>query len=134
MSELASTNIQSRPPEAYKRLMVACFVFAGIALGVGTALEFPLVAVGLYVLGMAGGMMIPYTTNYTLFDERDDTIHQRASGVTLAVFGWLAAIVFPSLVALSTTPHFEWGPVTMTLSITTAVVYITYGLLLGYYR
>ncbi|MCU4926864.1 DUF2178 domain-containing protein [Halobacteria archaeon AArc-dxtr1] len=134
MSELASTTIQSRSPEAYKRLMVACFVFAGIALGVGTALEFPLVAVGLYVLGVTGGMMIPYTTNYTLFDERDDTIHQRASGVTLAVFGWLAAIVFPSLVALSTTPHFEWGPVTTTLSITTAVVYITYGLLLGYYR
>lgn len=134
MPELAPTAIQSRPPETYKRLMVACFVFAGIALGVGTALEFPLVAVGVYVLGMAGGMIIPYTTDYTLFDERNDTIHQRASGVTLAVFGWLAAIVFPSLVALSTTSYFEWGPVTTTLSITTAVVYITYGLLLGYYR
>jgi len=134
MSEPTSTATQSRPPETFKRLMVACFVFAGIALGVGTALEFPLVAVGLYVLGMTGGMILPYTTSYTLFDERDDTIHQRASGVTLAVFGWLAAIIFPSLVALSTTPHFEWGPVTATLSITTAVVYITYGLFLGYYR
>lgn len=105
-----------------------------MALGVGTTIEFPLVAVGLYVIGMTGGIILPYTTSYTLFDERDDTIHQRASGVTLTVFGWLAAIVFPSLVALSTTPHFEWGPVTTTLSITTAVVYLTYGLLLGYYR
>lgn len=134
MSELASTAMQSRPPETYKRLMAACFVLAGIALGVGTALGFPLIAVGLYILGMAGGMTIPYNTNYTLFDERDDAIHQRASGVTLAVFGWLAAIVFPSLVALSTTPYFEWGPVTSTLSITTAAVYLTYALLLGYYR
>ncbi|MCD2201341.1 DUF2178 domain-containing protein [Halobacterium sp. KA-4] len=114
--------------------MTSCFVFAGIALGVGTALEFPLVAVGLYILGMAGGMVIPYITDYTMFDERDTTIHQRASGTTLALFGWLSTLVFPSLVALSTTPHFEWGPATTTLSITTAIVYLTYALLLGYYR
>lgn len=134
MSELSATVMQSRPPETYKRLMTACFVSAGIALGVGTALEFPLVAVGLYVLGMAGGIVIPYRTDYTLFDERDDTIHQRASGVTLALFGWLAAIVFPSLVVLSTTSYFEWGPVTTTLSLTTAVVFITYALLISYFR
>lgn len=114
--------------------MTSCFVFAGIALGVGTVLEFQLIGVGLYILGMASGMMIPYTTEYTMFDERDDTIHQRASGATLALFGWLAAITFPSLVALSTTTYFEWGSVTATLSITTAVVYITYALLAGYYR
>lgn len=134
MSESMVTVMRSRPPETYKRLMTACFVSAGIALGVGTALEFPLVAVGLYVLGMVGGTAIPSMTDYTMFDERDDTIHQRASGVTLAVFGWLAAIVFPSLVALSTTSYFTWGPVTTTLSITTAVVYITYALLIGYFR
>ena len=134
MPELAPTAIQSRPPETHKRLMIACFVFAGLALGVGTALEFPLVAVGLYALGMVGAILIPSVTDYTLFDERDDTIHQRASGVTLAAFGWLAAIVFPSLVALSTTPHFEWGPATGTLSITTTVVYLTYALLVGYYQ
>lgn len=134
MSELASTNTRSRSPETYKRLMAACFAFAGLALGVGAALDFPLVAVGLYILGMTGGLVIPRLTDYTMFDERDDAIHQRASGVTLAVFGWLAAVVFPSLVVLSTTPHFEWGPVTTTLSITTAVVYLTYGFLLAYYR
>ena len=134
MTEIASSLIRSRPPETYKRLMAACFLFAGIALGVGTALEVPLVAVGLYVLGMASGMGIPWLTDYTLFDERDDMIHQRASGVTLAVFGWLAAIVFPSLVVLSTTPYFEWGIVSTTLSITTVVVFGTYALLLGYYR
>lgn len=134
MSELTPTGIQSQPPQTYKRLMTSCFVFAGIALGAGTALEFPLVAVGLYILGMAGGMVIPYITDYTMFDERDTAIHQRASGTTLALFGWLSALVFPSLVALSTTPHFEWGPATTTLSITTAIVYLTYALFLGYYR
>lgn len=134
MSKLALPVVRSRAPKTYKRLTEASFVFAGIALGLGTALEFPLLAVGVYVLGMAGGIVIPYVTDHTMFDERDDTIHQRASGVTLALFGWLAAIVFPSLVALSTTSYFEWGPVTTTLSITTAVVYITYALLIGYYR
>lgn len=134
MVELASSITDSRPTETYRRLMVGCFVGAGIALGVGTALQFTLVGVGLYVLGMAGGIAIPYGTAYTVFDERDDAIHRRASGVTLAAFGWLAAIVFPSLVVLSTTPYFEWGPVTTTLSLTTAVVYVTYALLVGYYR
>lgn len=134
MTELLPTVMQSRPPETYKRLMIACFVFAGLALGVVTALEFPLVAVGLYVLGLASGSVIPYITDYTMFDERDDTVHQRASGATLAVFGWLAAIVFPSLVALSTTSYFKWESTTVTLSITTAVVYITYALLVGYHR
>lgn len=134
MSELSPAVTRSRPPETYKRLIIACFVFAGLALGVGTALGYPFVGVALYVLGMAGGVVIPYTTDYTMFDERDDAVHQRASGATLAVFGWLAAVVFPSLVVLSTTSYFEWGAVTATLSITTAVVYVTYALLVGYYR
>ncbi|WP_143095860.1 hypothetical protein [Natronobacterium haloterrestre] len=59
---------------------------------------------------MAAGIVIPYLSDYTMFDEHDDAIRQQASGVTLAVFGWLAAIGFPSLGALSTTTYLEWGP------------------------
>lgn len=134
MFKIVPADMQPRSPESYKRLMTACFVFAGLTLGVGSALEHQLVAVSIYILGMVGGMSVPYVADYTMFDERDDAIHQRASGATLAVFGWLSAITFPSLVALSTTPYFEWGAVTTTLSITTAIVYITYAILLGYYR
>lgn len=134
MTESSTGSFRQGEPETYKRLMVACSVLAGVALGVGAALEYQLVGVGLYVVGLTAALAIPYTTEYTLFDERDDVIHRRASGATLALFGWLAALVFPSLVVLSTTSYFSWGTASATLGWTTAVVYATYGVALAYYR
>lgn len=121
-------------PETSKRLMTGLFVFAGVALGLGSAFEYQLIGVGLYAVGMVGGFAVPVVTELTLFDERDRQIQQRASAFTLTVFGWLAAIVFPALVVLSTTPHFSWGPASITLSFTTTAVYLTWGLALLYYR
>ena len=83
---------------------------------------------------MTAAVAIPYTTDHLLFDERDDTIHRRASGFTMAAFGWLSALVFPSLVVLSATDYFAWGPVSVTVAWTTAIVYMIYGVALGYYR
>ncbi|MFC4541218.1 DUF2178 domain-containing protein [Halosolutus amylolyticus] len=134
MTEPATGLLRTGAPETYKRLMLACCVFAGVALGVGSALQRPLVAVGLYAVGMIAAVAIPSATSYTLFDERDDTIHRRASGFTLTLFGWLAAIVFPSLVVLSSTRYFSWGTASVTLAWTTAAVYVTYGVAIGYYR
>lgn len=134
MTETTSNRMQTSSPQTYKRLMTASFVIAGIGLGVGTALNVPIIAVAIYIIGMVVGIAVPSFTEYTLFDERDAAIHQRASGITLALFGWLAAIVFPSLVVLSATPHFEWGPVTTTLSFTTVAVYGTYAILSIYVR
>lgn len=54
--------------------------------------------------------------------------------MTLALFGWLSALVYPSLVVLSGTPHFSWGPATAAIAWTTVVVYVTYGVLRGYYQ
>ena len=134
MTEQMTRPSQHSEPETYKRLILACGLFAGIALGVGTAIQRPYIAVGLYALGIVGAVAVPYTTDYTLFDERDDTIHRRASGTTLAAFGWLSALVFPSLVVLSSTPTFAWGPASAAVAWTTAVVYGCYALLVGYYR
>jgi uncharacterized membrane protein len=125
---------ETLPPETSKRLMTGLFAFAGVALGLGSAFEYQLLGVGLYAASMVGGFAVPIVTGHTLFDERDRQIQQRASAFTLTVFGWLAAIVFPALVVLSTTSHFSWGPASVTLSFTTAAVYLTWGLALLYYR
>ncbi|SDY61657.1 hypothetical protein SAMN05216564_10713 [Halopenitus persicus] len=79
-------------------------------------------------------MAIPYLTDEPLLDDYDEAIHQRASGVTLTLFGWLSAIVFPSFIVLSATPYFKWGPWTTILRNITGTIYITYALLVGYYR
>ncbi|MFC7115720.1 DUF2178 domain-containing protein [Natronoarchaeum sp. GCM10025703] len=134
MTQTQTGLAQNRSPKTYKRLMLALGVFAGVSLGVGSALQRPFIAVGLYVVGMTAAVSIPYTTDHLLFDERDDTIHRRASGFTMAAFGWLSALVFPSLVVLSATDHFAWGPASVTVAWTTAIVYMTYGVALGYYR
>lgn len=133
MVESRAASFQVDEPKTYKRLMGISFALAGLALGLGAALDQQLVGVGAYAVGMVTGFAIPYLSEFTLFDERDDTIHRQASGTTLTLFGWLAAIVFPSLVVLETTPHFSWGPASWSLAITTAVVYLTFALVSVYY-
>jgi uncharacterized membrane protein len=134
MTAQLSDGREAFAPETSKRLMVALFTFAGLALGLGSVFDYQLAGVGLYAAGMVGGFAVPLVTDFRLFDERDRQIQQRASAVTLALFGWLAAIVFPALVVLSTTPHFSWGPASVTLSFTTTAVYLTWGVALLYYR
>lgn len=113
--------------------MAALLALAGVALAAGAALERQLVGVGLYAIGMVAAFAIPRVTDVPVFDERNDAIHRRASGATLALFGWLSALVFPSLVVLSGTDHFSWGPSTVALAWTTLAVYATYAHALGYY-
>lgn len=114
--------------------MVGFGLIAAFALAAGAALERPIVGVGLYVGGMTAAVALPYAVDVRLFDERDDRIHRQASGLTLALFGWLSALVYPSLVVLAGTEHFSWGPASAAVAWTTAVVYGVYLLALGYYR
>jgi hypothetical protein len=133
MSETELGTVRSKAPKTYKRLMFAFGLFAAVALAAGTALEAQLVGVGLYAVGLVASVAVPAVSEYTLFDERDDAIHRRASGATLAVFGWLSALVFPSLVALSTTEYFAWGPASAAVGWMTAIVFAAYGVAVGYY-
>lgn len=114
--------------------MVGFGLAAGLALAVGAALERPLLGVGLYAVGLTAAVSLPYATDVRLFDERDDRIHRRASGLTLALFGWLSAVAYPSLVVLSGTDHFSWGPASTAVAWTTVAVYGVYLLALCYYR
>lgn len=121
-------------PATYRRSTIAFGLAAALSLAVGAAVERPLVGVGLYAVGMTAALALPYAVDVRLFDERDDLIHRRASGLTLALFGWLSALVYPSLVVLAGTEHFSWGPASAAVAWTTAVVYGVYLLALGYYR
>lgn len=134
MAESSAKITQNGAPETYKRLITACGLLGGLALGIGTALSRPFIGVGLYAVGLIAAASIPYATGVTLFDERDDALHQRASGFTLALFGWLSALVYPSLVVLWGTGHFSWGPATAAIAVTTAIVYMVYGVAFGYYQ
>lgn len=120
-------------PTTYRRSITVFGLVAGAALGLGTAFEYPLVGVGLYALAMTAAVAVPSVADATLADERHREIHGRASGVTLALFGWLSAIVYPSLVVLSTTEHFAWGPASAAVAWTTVAVYGVYLLARGYY-
>ncbi|ELZ03464.1 DUF2178 domain-containing protein [Natrialba asiatica] len=134
MTETTLPLIRNDSPATYKRLMGICGVAGGLALGIGTALNRPVIAVVLYAVGLTAAVVIPYGTAGPLFDERDDAIHRRASGTTLALFGWLSALVYPSLVVLSGTKLFSWGPASAAVAWTTVVVYGTYAVALGYFR
>ncbi|WP_211694175.1 DUF2178 domain-containing protein [Natronomonas salina] len=121
-------------PATYRRSTLAFGLAAGLCLAVGAMIERPLLGVGLYAVGMAVAAALPYAVDVRLFDERDDRIHRRASGLTLALFGWLSALVYPSLVVPAGTEHFSWGPASAAVAWTTTVVYSVYLLAMGYYR
>lgn len=131
---MSATTTSSFKPETYRRMIGLFALFAGVALGIGTALERPFVAVGLYAVGMTAAAVTPRFAGLRLFDERDDALHRRASGTTLALFGWLSALVYPSLVVLSTTEYFSWGPASAAVAWTTVAVYGTYLVAFGYHR
>jgi len=129
------TTITTRlEPATYRRSTLAFGLAAGLCLAVGSSLERPLLGVGLYTVGMTAAAVLPYAVDVRLFDERDDRIHRRASGLTLALFGWLSALVYPSLVVLAGTDHFSWGPASVAVAWTTTLVYGVYLLAVGYHR
>jgi hypothetical protein len=121
-------------PTTYRRSIVAFGAFAALCLAAGAALERPLVGGRLYAVGLTAAVAVPYAVGVPLFDERDDRLHERTSGLTLALFGWLSALVYPSLLALSAARRFSWGPTSTALAWTTAGAYGVYLLALGYYR
>ena len=121
-------------PETYKRATVGLSLMAAAALAGGTLLRRPFVGIGIYALALGSVFVLPVVSNGRMFDERDDRIVGRASAATLTLFGWLSALVYPSLVALSATGNFSWGPATSAVAYATLAVYATFGVALAYVR
>jgi len=120
-------------PETYKRATVGLSLFAAVALAAGTAFQRPFVGIGIYVIALGSVFLAPVFSETTMFDERDDRIAARASAATLTLFGWLSALVYPSLVALSATGQFSWGPASSAVAFATVGVYATFGVAVAYY-
>ena len=121
-------------PETYKRATAGLSLLAAAALAGGTLFRRPFVGIGIYALALGSVFVLPVVSDDTMFDERDDRIMGRASAATLTLFGWLSALVYPSLVALSATGNFSWGPATSAVAFTTLAVYGTFGVALAYVR
>jgi uncharacterized membrane protein len=131
MNATATTRFD---PATYKRITVGLTLLAALALAGGVVFERPFVGIGVYALGLGTVFVLPSVADVRLFDERDETIARNASATTLTLFGWLSAIVYPSLVALSATGGFSWGPASSAVAFGTAALYGTYALALGYHR
>jgi uncharacterized membrane protein len=129
------THTASRfDPGTYRRATVALSVLAAVALAAGTVLQRPFVGIAVYAVALGSVFVLPALTDTRVFDERDDELTARAAGTTLTLFGWLSALVYPSLVALSATGQFAWGPATAAVAYATVAVYATFGLALAYHR
>ena len=76
----------------YRRLM-SVLLLGGVAIGLvlRLLLERPLLGETVYWVGVLGFLAVWFGSPVTLFDERDKTLEQRASVLTLGVF----AVVFP---------------------------------------
>jgi uncharacterized membrane protein len=85
------------------------WILGAVALGGLTALNRPLVGVGLYTVMAIAAIAMWRRYPGTLFDERDASIHRQASGFTLGLFAIVSAVVFPLLTALYGLGLFEWG-------------------------
>ncbi len=120
-------------PGTYRRATAGLSLLAAVALAAGTALQRPFVGIGLYAVALGSVFALPAVTDATLFDERDDEVMGRASAATLTLFGWLSALVYPSLVALSTTEYFAWGPASSAVAFATAGLYAVFGVAVAYY-
>ncbi|WP_435095881.1 DUF2178 domain-containing protein [Halarchaeum sp. P4] len=116
-------------PRTARRLVTGLTVVAGLALGVLTVLRRPLVGVGVYALGMVGAVAVQYRSDAVLYDERDRAHARTAADLTLRLFGYTAAVVFPALTVAWGLGYFDWPAWSVALAFATAALYLTYGAL-----
>jgi uncharacterized membrane protein len=106
---------------------IGLWLGGGVALGVLTALDYPLVGVGVVAAAALASFALQYNYEGVLFDERDRTYDRLAAARTLQVFGMASAGVFPTLTVLWGVGYFEWSEWSVTLAFAVAVLYGTYG-------
>lgn len=104
---------------------------AGVGLAAFVVLERPLIGVAVYVLAMIGTVLVQSRAELPVFDERDTAIAQEAAQMTLTIFGWASAGIFPALTVAWGLGKFDWGPASTAIALFVSVLYLTYsGLLL----
>lgn len=120
----------SRPTQI-RRVVGGLAVVGGVSLAGFTAIEQPLVGVGVYVLAVAGAVAVQARAPTPVFDERDETVSQEAAAATLTIFGLGSAGVFPALTVAWGLDLFEWQAWSTAIALFVSVLFLTYsGLLL----
>lgn len=119
----ATTTLSERRRRA---AWAGLWLIGAIALGGLTALDQPLIGVGIYSIMALTAVTLWARYPGTLFDERDAGIHRRASGYTIWVLAVISAIVFPLLTALYGFGLFDWGVWTTASAFITAGIFALY--------
>ena len=117
---------QTLGENTYRRAYVGLWIAAGVLFGLLIGTGRRLWATAAFFLLAGAAVALRATYDGTLFDERDDEVHYRASGHTITLYGLLSAVVFPTLVALEALGMYEWGTVASAAAWAVGVLYITY--------
>lgn len=115
-----------------RKMSVGLWGFGGFILGVSVPLNTGLLGVIIFAICALSAMFIVHNTSDVVYDERDQQLHQQASGLTLTIFGYASATIFPSLTALHASGVYDW-PVWMTpIALLIAVLYVSYASITAY--
>lgn len=99
-----------------RRIVVGGLIAVAFVLYFGLqAVGYPLAGVGALVVFFGGALALATASETPTWDERDERIHNLASGRTVALFGWISFVAFPTFVVLDALGRMafpEWlGPV-----------------------
>ncbi|WP_075937972.1 DUF2178 domain-containing protein [Halosegnis longus] len=119
----------------YQRVVYGIIALAVIGLFVGIIVDRPLAGTAVYLVGawVGGGFafLAPRLSSAQLQDERDDALHNRASGLLLKIVTVITLATVPALYVLDaadylTIPGALWGAI-----VTLSALFILYGVCYG---
>jgi len=119
----------------YRQLVYGIVTVAILGLAAGTVLGQELAGTTIYMTGVwVGGavaFLAPRLTDRTLQDERDNELHNRASGLLVGVATVVTLGVVPTMYVLDASGRYDlsgaaWGAVA-----TLSALFLLYGLCLG---
>lgn len=105
-------------------IVIAFVVYFGLQ-----AIGYPLLSVAGFVVFFGGAIGLAAGSSQRFWDERDQQVHERAAGYTVAMFGWLSAVAFPTIIGLEAIGHLEPPAWLAPISAAVIVFYLTYGLI-----
>lgn len=121
-----NTTISTSSPR-FRRIAIGGLIVSAFVLYFGLqAAGYPLAGVGAFVVGFGGALALAAASSVSMWDERDDRIHERAAGWTVALFGWIAAVAFPTVVVLEALGAIAWPAWLTPISAFVIVFYLTY--------
>ncbi|MFB6179739.1 MAG: hypothetical protein ABEI77_08455 [Halorientalis sp.] len=124
------TATQGSGERLYRRLYVGLWLVSGVFLAGAITAGYPVVgAVGFWVIALAS-IVVYRSYDGALFDERDRSEYQSAAGLTLAVFGWGSAVVFPTMTVLDAINVASWPWWLASISWFIPLLYGTFGVIL----